>query len=125
MKATYFDASASSVDSAEVRLSEFAVRELTETAAEPLTVDDPVVRRVRQVDVDASPLTLRHVVRHHAVFIHTHTHTSHYIHLPNNYTEYMHAERNLTKKEKKEICTNEQYHTVQLRIFHLSFDSDS
>jgi len=77
--ATCLDAGASAVDGAEVGLSEFSVGQLTETAAQSLSVDDAVVRGVRQVDVDAASLALRDVVRHHSVLspvTHTHTHTS-------------------------------------------------
>jgi len=66
---TSLNACAAAVDGPEVGLSKFSVSELTEPAAESLTVDDAVVRGVSQVDVDATSLALRNVVRHHSVFV--------------------------------------------------------
>jgi len=71
------DAAGSSVDSSEVGLSQLAVRELTEAAAQSLSVDDAVVRGVGEVDVDAASLALRHRVPHHPVCAHT-THHNNY-----------------------------------------------
>jgi len=68
MQATDFDAGAATVDSAEVGLSQFSISELTETAAQTLTINDTVVRGVGQVDVDAASLALRDVVRYNPVF---------------------------------------------------------